>query len=245
MTRPAAPAASPATPIAGQGCTPVPVEPGGAVEVGGEPPACYELPVEPGQRARVQVVDGPDALFSVDGLASGQEDYGFVVEGGPVRIRVASESGAPFVLRLTVTAAGAPGDWRIEEAEGRATGLAWIAAKGGPSITLTCASGGSGVGLTYDGVGTVALTRPEAVEAPGMVEIEVGGEMRRHPITLRRIDGFDRYWEAVEGLGESLLDDFARGSILRLLDAEGAVAGRVGLVGSARLRDAIARSCGL
>lgn len=245
MIRPTSVVACLAAPAAAQDCATVPVEPGSAVEVPGEPPACYELAAEDGQRARVQVIDGPDALFSVDGLVERQEDYAFVAEGGPVRVRVTSQEGAPFVLRLSVTEAGATGAWRIEEGEGRVSGLAWIGEPGGPSVALSCSADSDAVGLVYDGFGTVALTRAGPDGASGVIEVERGDEVRRHPVTLRRVDGFDPYWEVVGGLDAALLDDFAAGSVMRLLDAEGSSAGRVGLEGSMRLRDAIARRCGL
>lgn len=245
MIRPAALVTCLAAPAWAQDCLPVPVEPGAPRELPGEPPACYEVPTEAGQRAHLQVVDGPDALFSIDGLAEAQEDYAFVSEGGPLRVRVTSATGAPFVLRLAVEPrADASRAWRMTEGEGQVSGRAWIGAEGGPSFGVSCMAGGPGVGLTYDGLGTAALTRPEAEEMPAVIEIEVGGAARRHSVTLRRIDGFDRYWEVADALGGPLLDDFAAGSTLRLLDAEGSVAGRVDLGGSARLRDAIERRCG-
>jgi hypothetical protein len=245
MIRPAALCLSVAAPAWAQDCAALELPAGAERELPGEPPACYELSLDPGQRARVQVVDGPDALFDVDGVVERQEDYAFVSEGGPLRVRVTSDSGAPFVLRVAL---GAPreasGAWRVEEGEDRVLGRAWLAAEGGASLALACIAGEPGATLTYDGTGTAALMR-EGEEAQGAVEVVVGGETRRHPVTLLRIDGFDPYWEVRDGLGGAMLDDFAAGSTLRLLDGEGSVAGRVDLAGSARLRDSIARRCGL
>ena len=245
----------PAGPASALDCAPIP-PPGeaGETEVSGVAPAegsaCYALPVEAGQRARFQILEG-EVQFAVDGIVEGQEDYAFVAEGGTYAVRLAplapGVADEPFTLRVSLSPApgGAPGDWRVEEGEGRARGLAWISEEGGASISVACGPAGSRPSMTYDGMGTAALAREDAARAAGLVEIERGGESRRHEVVLERFDGFDRYWEVVGGLDAALLDDFAEGSALRLLDAEGSVAGEVGLVGSGRLREAMARRCGL
>lgn len=210
--------------------------------------ACVGVMLSEGQRARVQVEEG-EVVFAVDDLIEGQEDFAFVVPtSGRRTISVTPIEGAPEPFALTVFLEGRraeeEGRWRLDEGEGRVTALAWIGEAGGPSVSASCAED-AGLSMTYDGVGTVALVEgPET--APGAVEITVGGEARLHPVTLTRFDGFDRYWE-VSGPADAaaLLADFAAGSRLRLLDEQGASAGAVGLAGSAAVRDAMARQCGL
>ena len=247
-----------AAPAAAQDCEAVAMEPDAepdarSAEVSGVAPpdagACYEIAVGEGRRARIQILDG-EVAFSVEGVIEGQEDYAFVAEAPAYRVRVGPLAGAeaPFVMRVGVAdpPPAAPGGWSVEEAEDRATGRAWTGEVGGPSFALSCAGGDAPrVSLTFDGLGTAALVGADAEAAPGWIEVEAGGAPRRHPVTLARYDGTDRYWEVADGLSPALLDDFATGDTLRLTDAEGAVAGEVGLAGSARLREALARRCGL
>lgn len=196
-------------------------------------------------RLRVGARRAPDAPSDVAGAGA---EAG--AKAGPKAGSQGDEPGAgePFVMRVSLSAArpAAPGGWLVEEGEGRAAGLAWIAGEGGPSFGLTCAAGPEPrATLTFDGLGTAALARGDAEGAPAWIEIDVEDERRRHPVRLARYDGFDRYWEVTEGFSAALLRDFAKGSSLRLVDAEGSAAGEVGLAGSARLRAAIARRCGL
>lgn len=212
--------------------------------------ACVAVVMTDGQRARVTVEEG-DVVFGVEGRVDGQDDYAFVVEGSGRRVvSVTPAEGAaeaePFALTISLgeRAPEGQGGWRLDEGEGRAAGLAWIGERGGASVSLACGAD-TGLAMTYDGTGTVGLVRgPETGE--GTLEVEVGGDVRRHPVRLTRYDGFDRYWEVVPaGDPAALLDDFAAGARLRLVDAEGISAGAVGLAGSARLRAAMARQCGL
>ena len=236
-----------------QDCRTVAIEPDtGEGEVSGEAPeggaACFVLDLAQGERARIQVLDG-EVAFAIDGVIEGQDDYAFAPKPGVYRIRVAPLGPAPEPFVLSVSLADAPeetdGGWRIEEGEGRAGGLAWIGEEGGPSFALACTASDPRLAMTYDGLGTAALAEASAGAAPATVEITVGDEVRRHSVELTRYDGFDRYWEVAEGLGERFLADFAAGAALRLVDADGASAGEVPLAGSARLREAIARECGL
>ena len=248
--------AAPAAPAArAEACEAIRLAPGAASEeVTGmlrpEEVACFAVALDEERRLRIQLLDGDNVAFGVDGQIEGQDDYAFRAGPGTHRIRVSQvvRSITPGYFTLGVSLGDGPSDpggWRTEEGEGRAGGLAWIGDEGGPSFALNCAAPGPRVTMTYDGMGTAALARPDAEEATGWIEIEVGGDARRHPVSLTRYDGFDRYWEVVDGLSPPLLDDFAQGSTLRLLDAEGSSAGEVGLAGSARLREAIARQCGL
>ena len=212
---------------------------------------CYDIGVGEGQQARIRILEGDNVVFGVEGLIDAQDDYAFVAERGTYRIRVMPllRTATPKPFRMGVEIADgrveAPGGWRTDEGEGHAGGLAWIGEEGGPSFALSCAAPEPRLTLTYDGLGTAALAQAPAEAAPAEIEIAVEGEARRHPVELVRYDGFDRYWEVTTGLDEPFLADFAAGSALRLLDAEGASAGEVGLAGSARLREAIARRCGL
>ena len=247
---------------AAQDCAPVDLDLGtgtgtgtGTVEIAGEGAACYRIDVAPGARIRIQVAEGDGVVLSVDGLIEDQDDYAFVADPDSGdrthRIRVGpatpTEPPGPFVIRITTTDApeAADGAWRVDEGDGRAGGLAWIGEEGGPSFALNCAADGARVAMTYDGLGTAAMARDDAEQAEAVIEIEAGDESRRHRVTLRRFDGFDRYWETSEGLTTAFLDDFASGSRMRLLDAEGASAGEVELSGSAAVREALASRCGL
>lgn len=229
-------------------CEPVALDAGeaevaGSTSEGAE--ACFVVPAGEGQRLRIRILEGGEVGFGVEGVIDGQEDYAFVAMEDAYRVRVAPLPGAapsqPFLLGVSVAEGVPTTGWHLEEGDGRASGRAWIREPGGPSFALACSP--QGLSLTYDGLGTAALASgPE--KARGAIEIEVDGEVRRHPVTLVRYDGFDRYWEATEGLAAAL-GDFASGSVLRLLDAEGSVAGRVGLEGSGRLRRAVSERCGL
>ena len=247
---------------AAQDCEVVPLETGTdpdaepgteSGEVAGVAPAgadaCYAIDVGEGRRARIQILEG-EVAFAVEGVIEGQEDYAFVADAPAYRVRVGALAGgeAPFVMRVSVAEppAAAPDRWSVEEDGGRASGRAWTGEVGGPSFALACAGGTEPrLSMTFDGLGTAALVEADASGAPGWIEIEAGGAARRHPVVLARYDGTDRYWEVAEGLSPAFLDDFAAGSMLRLLDAEGAAAGQVGLDGSTQLREALGRECGL
>ena len=249
-----------AAPAAAQECEPVPIGPGGEAEPGAEAGevaglapagggACYAIDVGEGRRARIQILEG-EVAFAVEGVIEAQDDYAFVADAPAYRVRVGplGADAEPFVMRVSIAElpAAAPGGWSVEAGEGQALGRAWTGEVGGPSFALACAGGEAPrLSLTFDGLGTAALVRADASRAPGWIEIETGEGARRHPVALDRYDGTDRYWEVAGGLPPAFLDDFAAGSTLRLLDAEGAAAGQVGLDGSARLREAIGRECGL
>lgn len=242
-----------ASPAAAQECQAIRLAPGASGgEVEGVAPSegalCLALDLDERGRARVQILEGDNVQFGVDGAIKGQEDYAFVAEPGTRRIRVSQVArGAapqPFAMRVSVdgTPAEAPGGWRLDEGEGRASGVAWLGPEGGASVVVGCAAGPEPrLSMTFDGIDAPGL----AEEASAWIEIERAPEPRRHPVRLAYSDGFDPFWEVVEGLSRPLLDDLARGTTLRLLDARGAEAGEVGLAGSARLRGAIARRCGL
>lgn len=212
---------------------------------------CYALEVGEGQRARVRVLDGRNVAFSVEGRVDAQEDYAFVTERGTDRILVfqlmRAAAPEPFVLEVSVAGGRveAPGGWRLDEGEGRASALAWLGPEGGGSVAVNCAAGPEPrLSMIFDGIEPGGLAEG-AGAVPGWIEIELSPEPRRYPVRLLYSDGFDPFWEVVEGLSPPLLDDLARGARLRLLDARGAAAGEVGLAGSARLREAFARRCGL
>lgn len=250
----------------GQPCQAIRLAPGAspgeaAAEVAGAAPpkgaACYALELGDRRQARIRILDGTGVVFSVEGLIDAQEDYGFAAERGTHRILVRqaarSAAPAPFVLGVSVTGAitgadaEAPGGWRLDEGEGRASGLAWLGAEGGGSVAVTCAAAPEPrLSMIFDGIEAGGLAdEAGGGGVPGWIEIEMAPAPRRYPVRLAYSDGFDPFWEVVEGLSPPLLDDLAQGSALRILDTRGAEAGEVGLSGAARLRDAIARRCGL
>lgn len=251
-----------------QACEAIRVAPGASSgEVAGLAPPdgvrCYALEVGEGRRARVRVLDGRNVAFSVEGRVDAQADYAFVTERGTDRILVfqllRAVAPEPFVLEVSVTGGRveAPGGWRLDEGEGRASALAWLGPEGGPagaapegggSVAVNCAAGAPEprLSMIFDGIEAGGLPEGGGAGAvPGWIEIDMAPEPRRYPVRLLYSEGYDPFWEVVEGLSPPLLDDLARGSRLRLLDASGAAAGEVGLAGSARLREAFARRCGL
>jgi hypothetical protein len=102
--------------VAADQCTAVQFARGtSSAEITGLAPAedtiCYSLETGADQNARIEVLEGSNVMFSIEGLIDAQDDYSFRTERRTYRVLVGQLMRAaepmPFRIRMTVT--GKPG----------------------------------------------------------------------------------------------------------------------------------------
>lgn len=227
-----------------------------SAEIRGLAPAdeviCYQMRTGAGQRAFLEVREGRNTVFSVEGLADAQDRYRFTTRGGVQRIFVSqlfrAVAAEPFRLFVQVEAAAARqaegGDWKVTSGNGRVRAIAGNARRGSAQLTVSC-SRARGLQVFFEAPEQAGLPRGNG--AVGQARLVISGKRgeRHFPVELRRIDGSDQYWEVLTRLDRGFLDDFAAGARIRLIGPAGAEAAGFGLRGSARARAAMEMQCGL
>lgn len=242
-----------------QSCAEIRFAPGAtSAEIAGSAPAeavvCYSFATGAGQQARVELLEGRNTAFSIDGLVDARDDYSFRTEARSYRLRVFQLMRAvrdqPFRIRLSVTGGGA--------GVGNAGGHGWRSVEGGVMASANgvardgrtramfqCRAGGPGrATLQLSGDPAQGLPMRDGESARVTIEIEERGGMRRFETVLTRHDGNDQWWDAVDAFGGDFLDAFAAGRMMALRAADGTEVARFDLRGSARARRAMQAKCG-
>jgi hypothetical protein len=101
--------------LAAERCTAVRFQRGASsAETTGLAPAedviCYSLETGAGQNARIQVLEGSNVMFSIEGLVDAQDDYSFRTERGTYRVLVGQlmRAAEPMPFRILMSVTGKP-----------------------------------------------------------------------------------------------------------------------------------------
>jgi len=223
-----------------------------AVASGEAPPddvLCIELKTEPGHSYTLELAEGRNVIFSIEGVVEAQDRHRFVADAPSYKVEVGqlmrAATAEPFRLQVSRTGAGNGGDgWTVSPDRAIGRLQAETTAKDG---TTTIYAGCSRIGFVGFGLSVVyqgeRLQRVDDEREPVRFDFSFAdGSIRSHEAEMHYFAP-DKTHLVSGKLPKAFLDDFARGETMLLRNGRGEEVLSVSLDGSSRMRALMAEIC--